>query len=73
MNLYHALQTLLDKVNERVTDAQYGKTEKEMLSAVLENQVRLGESVLIIGSLLHAIAGRDILVEVNAAKGQSKH
>ena len=73
MDLYHALQTLLDKINERASEAQYGKTEKEMLASVLENQVRLGEAILIVGSLLHAIAGRDIVVEVNASKGSQKH
>lgn len=73
MNLYHALQTLLDKINDTATDAKYGKSEREMLAACLENQVRLGEAVLIIGSLLHALAGRDVVVEINPPKGSSKH
>ena len=73
MNLYHALQSLLDKVNESASDAKYGKSEKEMLSAVLENQVRLGEAILVLGNLVHGIVGQEITVEVKPPKGTSTH
>ncbi len=72
MNLYHALQTLLDKISENATNSKYGKTEKEMLDAALENQVRMGEAILILGALLHNIAGAGVVVEVNNKEG-SKH
>ena len=73
MNLYHALQGLLDKVNETAVDAKYGKTEKEMLVAVLENQVRLGEALLVLGSLVHGIVGQEITIEVKPPKGAKTH
>jgi hypothetical protein len=72
MNLYAALQTIYGKIEENSANAGY-QTEKEMLKAILENQVRAAEAMLILGSLLHTIAGRDVEIEVRPPKGSSKH
>lgn len=73
MNLYQALQGILDKVNDSATEAKYHKEEREMLRTVLENQVRLGEAVVILGGLLQGILAKEVEVEVRTPKGASRH
>ena len=73
MNLYEALNEQHVKISETANEASYGRTEKQMLVAVMDNQVRLSESLLVLGSLLQIIVEDRIEVAVMPAKGVEKH
>ena len=73
MDLYTALQTILDKVQETTNTAKYSQDDKEMVRAILDNQTRLAEGVLILGGLMKAILADDIEVQVMAGKNDTKH
>ena len=73
MDLYQALQGILTKINDGVTEARYSKDEKEMLKVVLDNQTRLGEAILILGGLMKAILADDVEVQVMPTKHDTKH
>jgi hypothetical protein len=73
MDLHHALQTLHSKISETSTDAKYKASEKEMLAAVLENQVRISEGMLILGTILHTAIGDKVEITVMPSKEEEKH
>lgn len=73
MDLYQALQGILDKVNDSATDAKYRRDTQEMLVVVLENQTRLAESMLILGGILKGILSKNISVQVFPKKSDTQH
>jgi len=73
MDLYVALQAILDKVQETTNIAKYSQDDKEMVRAILDNQTRLAEGVLILGGLMKAILADDIEVQIMAGKNDTKH
>lgn len=73
MDLYTALQELLNKINKGVTDARYSQDEREMLKIVLENQSHLGEAILILGGLMKAILADEITVQILPGSDNAKH
>jgi hypothetical protein len=73
MNLYAALSTINAKITDTTTDAKYSQNEKEMLVGVLENQARISEELLILGSILTSIISKDIEIEIVPPKGSPSH
>ena len=73
MNLYQALQGILTRVNAAATDAKYNHTDQEMLKAILENQGRLAESMVLLGGLLQGILAEDVEVHVMSREDEAKH
>lgn len=73
MNLYEALQGVLDKIKQNNERVVYAGSEREMLQALLDNQERLAESVLILGGLMQGIVAKDVEIEVVMPKGTLKN
>jgi hypothetical protein len=73
MDLYVALQGVLDKINETTTEARYQASDRDLLKSVLENQARLGEALLMLGGLLRGILAEDVEVQVMPKKGDTQH
>jgi CRISPR/Cas system-associated exonuclease Cas4 (RecB family) len=73
MDLYTALQEIHDKVQDSQSSLQYSQTDRDILMHLVNNQVRMSEAMLILGSLLHAIVEDRVEVEVVPPKGVNKH
>lgn len=73
MNLYQALQGVLDKVRQNNESVLYATDDKEMIRAVLDNQERLAESLMVMGGLLQAILAKDVEVEIVPPKGSMQN
>jgi hypothetical protein len=69
LKLSHALQALLEKVQANNDDARRSGDVLVMLNAILENQERIAEGVLILGNVIHGIAEDVVEVEVRPPKG----
>lgn len=65
-NPYKALQTILEKARERAEAARYSKDQDALLHAVLENQERLAEAILVLGAILQVIVDKQITVTIQA-------
>jgi hypothetical protein len=63
---YKVLQTILEKVRERAEAARYSKEPNDILYAILENQERLSEAVLILGAVLNTIVDNQLTVVIEA-------
>lgn len=61
---YKTLQTILEKVRDRSEKATYSRNKDDVLQAVLDNQQRLAEAMLIIGAVLEVIVDKQISVVV---------
>jgi hypothetical protein len=66
METYKILQTILEKVRERAEAARFSKSHDDLLYAMLDNQERLSEAVLIIGAALQIIIDKQLVVTVSA-------
>lgn len=66
MDPYKVLQTILEKVREQAEAARYSKDPNAVLYAILDNQERLAESVLILGAVLQVIVDKQITVVIQA-------
>lgn len=66
MDPYKVLQTILEKVKDRAEAARYSNNPDALLYAMLENQERIAEAVLIIGALLSVIVDKQISVTIQA-------
>jgi hypothetical protein len=66
MDPYKVLQTILEKVRERAETARYSKNPKDIEHAILENQERIAEAVLILGAILQVIVDKQITVTIQA-------
>ena len=64
MEPYKVLQTILEKVRERAEAARYSNHPDDLLYAMLENQERIAEAVLIIGAILQVIVDKQITVKI---------
>lgn len=73
MDLYTALQGILNKISGESADARYQQSDRELLKAVLENQTRIGEALLILGGLIRGIVAEEIEVQVMPKKGDTQH
>ena len=73
MDLYQALQTILKQIQDQAGDARYKGEEREMLRVVLDNQVRLGEALLMLGGLMRSILAEDAEVIVMPGKDDTQH
>lgn len=73
MNLYVALQSILEKIRQNKEDVAYATGEREMLRRVLDNQERLSEQLLVIGSLLQALVEKEVEIELQSSKHEKKH
>lgn len=63
---YKVLQTILEKVRERAEAARYSKNPDDLLYAILDNQERLSEAVLILGAVLQVIVDKQLTVNIEA-------
>lgn len=66
MDPYKVLQTILEKVRERAEAARYSKDKDAMIRAMLDNQERIAEAVLILGAVLQVIVDKQITVTIQA-------
>lgn len=73
MDLYQTLQGILKQINDTTNEAKYRQDDKELLRAVLENQARLGEAMLILGGLMKSIISEEIEVHIVPGKDDTKH
>lgn len=73
MNLYVTLQTILEKIRQNKEEVAYATGECEMIRRVLDNQERLSEQLLVIGSLLQALIEKEIEIELKSSKDDKKH
>lgn len=73
MNLYQALQGVLEKIKRNSEEGRYASEERTQLRAVLENQERLAEAILIVGGLLQAVVEREVDIEMMASAEEQKH
>jgi hypothetical protein len=73
MNLYQALQGINDKINKAAADGSYGGEQRDMLRAILENQQRIGESLLVLGGLLQQIIEDGVEIAVLPESDSTKH
>lgn len=64
MNLYQALQGVLDKIKQNNESVLYAQEPKEQLRAVLDNQERLAESILIMGGILQGLVSKEVEIEI---------
>ena len=63
MNLYQALQGVLDKVRENNEIAAYG-SDADRLKKLLDNDERLSEGMLLLGGLLQALHEKEIEIQL---------
>lgn len=63
---YKVLQTILEKVRERAEAARYSKSPDDLLYAILDNQERLSEAVLILGAVLQTIVDNQLTITIEA-------
>lgn len=61
---YKVLQGILEKVKERADQARYSKEQDAAIEAILDNQERIAESLLVIGTLLDTIVDKQIMIKV---------
>lgn len=66
MDPYKVLQTILEKVRDRAEAARYSKSSDDRIHAILENQERIAEAVLILGAILQVIVDKQIMVTIQA-------
>lgn len=70
-NPYKILQSILEKIKERADEARHSKDQEAAIRAILDNQERLAEALLVVGALLDVIVDKQITVLVRApAKGE---
>jgi hypothetical protein len=69
---YKVLQTILERVRDRSTEARYSKDPRLQTEAILDNQERLAEAMLVVGSLLQAIVDHQITVVVPAPRAENR-
>ena len=72
MELYKALQAIHTKIQQNRDNAVYAG-DREMQRAVLENQERLSESILIIGAMLQAVIEKEIEIQLMPDVKEGKH
>jgi hypothetical protein len=73
MDLYQTLQGILKQINDNIAGAKYGEDDRELLKAVLENQSRIGEALVILGGLMKSILSDDVEVHIIPSKDDTKH
>jgi hypothetical protein len=73
MDLYQTLQGILKQINDSIEGVRYEKDDKELLKAILDNQARLGESILILGGLMKSILSDEVEVHIMSSKNDTKH
>jgi hypothetical protein len=73
MDLYIALQTCLKKIKENNDNVAYSKDYVELLRTIRDNQERLAESILILGTVVHGILEKDVDLEIFPDKDALKN
>jgi hypothetical protein len=66
MDAYKTIQTILEKVRERSEAARYSKSQDDLLYAMLDNQQRLAESMLILAAVLQVIIDKQLTIAIEA-------
>jgi hypothetical protein len=64
VDLYRALQSVLDKIKDNNDAVAYATSDGDKLKKVMENQERIAEGLLLLGGLLQALLEKEITVQL---------